>query len=389
MFKSYFIVLFTFSIILAEYSSENISIAGRWPYGDCRSVQVVNSYAYVGNGTVMDVIDISNPAVPEKVAEFITESIIADIHIDSTFAYIANWSDGLSIVNISYPLNPVAAGSLEFPDQCWSVNVVDGIAYLANNMEGIRFIDVNDPNNPILINTLQFGNASIEYIDVVDSIGYVASQEGFYILNLSDISQPEILSEMHNLNTWSVQVENGLAYIPARYYATNESAALLIVDVSNPIDPIIVSATDLDANNAVVDIDIYGSYCYITENNRGVGIFDVSDPADPQLAAQISGYWGYRVEVSNDTLHLASSSDGYYSFNVNDPTNPILIGHYKTSGYNNSVYVHNDTVYSAQYDRGLEIIDFSQPDQPVLIGEIDSLNISHVMGFGDYIYNPY
>jgi hypothetical protein len=38
---------------------------GRWPHGSAFSVAVSGDYAYLGNGTVLVIVDVSNPAVPQ------------------------------------------------------------------------------------------------------------------------------------------------------------------------------------------------------------------------------------------------------------------------------------------------------------------------------------
>jgi hypothetical protein len=50
-------------------SDSNVTLVGRWLYGPCETSFVVANYAYIGNGTAMDVLDISDHSAPIRVGK--------------------------------------------------------------------------------------------------------------------------------------------------------------------------------------------------------------------------------------------------------------------------------------------------------------------------------
>jgi len=48
----------------AAQKDSNVTLLGRWAWGHCYTVAARDHYAYIGNGAVFQVIDISNPANP-------------------------------------------------------------------------------------------------------------------------------------------------------------------------------------------------------------------------------------------------------------------------------------------------------------------------------------
>ena len=77
---------------LLSRPDSNISLVGRWPYGACYAVKPTGNYALVGNGSALDIVDISNAQMPVKVSGIITPSVVEDICIKDNLAFAA---DGL------------------------------------------------------------------------------------------------------------------------------------------------------------------------------------------------------------------------------------------------------------------------------------------------------
>jgi len=132
----------------AQYNSDNVTLIGRSPYGDCRTTFAYGNYVCVGNGTCMDVLDVSNPDTAIFTGRVITESIVSGIHVSGDYAYIANWSDGLRVIDLSNPQDPQEVDSIPFEGQCWGVSVFGDFAYVGNDTLGMRIVDISDPLSP-------------------------------------------------------------------------------------------------------------------------------------------------------------------------------------------------------------------------------------------------
>ena len=98
-------------------------LAGRWPRGPAYWVAVSNGYAYVGDGTVLQVVDVSEPTAPRVVGEVELPDLVARVVVVGPIAYVANHSGGLRIIDVSTPSMPFEVGFSESFDDVSDVAV--------------------------------------------------------------------------------------------------------------------------------------------------------------------------------------------------------------------------------------------------------------------------
>ena len=81
----------------------NMELVGHFG-GTTDAVDVADNYAYVGQGQDLLILDITNPSSPVSVGKIMTKGFVRDIKISGNYAYVADWDQGLVIVDISNPL---------------------------------------------------------------------------------------------------------------------------------------------------------------------------------------------------------------------------------------------------------------------------------------------
>jgi len=128
--------------------NSNVTLIGRWPYGPCYAVDVVNNIAYIGNGSALEILDISNPANPVKLGQVVTPSVVSGIKVSGNYAYVADESDGLRIIDVSNPTNPQEVGFFDTGSYARGVSINGNYAYVADESDGLRIIDVSNPTSP-------------------------------------------------------------------------------------------------------------------------------------------------------------------------------------------------------------------------------------------------
>lgn len=121
-----------------------------------------------------------------------------------------------------------------------------------------------------------------------------------------------------------------------------------------------------------------GSTCYVCAGNQ-VQIFNVTDPADPQLTASetIPGT-AEDIYVEGDYAYVAIEDSGFCILNITDINNLFIVS---VTGVNTNVYgiFYNDfQVYLATADSGMIIYDVSDPQIPGRLGKCDSFHTSWV-----------
>src|SRR5688572_63798 len=102
-------------------------------------VAVAGNRAYVttpacfpyGDGSSLEVVDISNPASPAIIGSVETPGFGQDVAVAATHAYIAGGNSGLQVVDISNPASPAIVGSVDTPGEAADVAVLGDHAYVA------------------------------------------------------------------------------------------------------------------------------------------------------------------------------------------------------------------------------------------------------------------
>ena len=112
----------------------NVTFAGHFG-GETGVVAVSGNYAYIEQGQDLVVLDISSPALPVELGRVMTTSIV-DVAISGDYAYVADYTNGLVIVDISSKAAPTLAGSYDTAGQARGVAVSGGYAYVADWWNG-------------------------------------------------------------------------------------------------------------------------------------------------------------------------------------------------------------------------------------------------------------
>jgi hypothetical protein len=107
-------------------------------------VAVSGSYAYVAAGELW-ILDISDPAVPAALSYF--PFWTKDVAVAGDLAY-AGGPDGLSIADVSSPMEPFEVGALETHFSVYDVAVLGTTAYLGGYDGEFSVVDVSDPGQP-------------------------------------------------------------------------------------------------------------------------------------------------------------------------------------------------------------------------------------------------
>jgi hypothetical protein len=188
----------------------------------------------------------------------------------------------------------------------------------------------------------------------------------------------------------AVAVSGNYAYI-------GRGPRLAVIDVSTPAAPVEVGAT-APLPEMITGVVVNGDYAFLSMENYGLRVIDISDPANPSLlssfetpgdAKDIAHGWsgGHRYAL------IADGNYGLRRINVDDPAAPADAGAWTSwPAQNNNSYslaVFNDYAYLADYQYGLRKIDISPvpPANPTLVSTYDSPGSAYgVAVAGNYAY---
>ncbi|MFO7679625.1 MAG: hypothetical protein R6X34_06200, partial [Chloroflexota bacterium] len=205
--------------------------------------------------------------------------------VEDNNAYIAAYDAGLQIADFSV-LPPVKSGELVTGvSYVGDVALQGNYAYLADETNGLKIIDITNPALPSEVSSLNLGRT--ESLAVYDDYVYVITQKMYpavgSILNVVDISNPisptAVISMNHAMELRTPTVINDRLYV--HKYAVGDQNSLLGYDLSEPAAPVLLFEIDLPG--WFEQIEVAGPYVYAVVSNAGVIILGPAIPLDKHV----------------------------------------------------------------------------------------------------------
>ncbi|MFM6775317.1 MAG: DUF4347 domain-containing protein, partial [Microcystis panniformis] len=334
-----------------------LSLVGNYDTpGNAYDVKVVGNYAYVADWTSgLQIIDVSTPTNPTLISNYDTSGFAMDVQIVGNYAYVADGYQGLQIIDISNPTNPTLKGNYSSWPLGWGygLEVVGNYAYVASDYQGLTIIDISNPSNPTFKGRYDTSSRALK-VQVIGNYAYVADYEsGLQIIDVSNPTNPTLKGNYDTPGIASdVEVVGNYAYV-----ADGWDGGLQIIDISNPTNPTLKG--NYDTNGVAGDVEVVGNYAYLTDDMAGLKIIDISNPTNPTLIGYYDDYStvAYGVEVVGNYAYVADYFDGLKIIDVSNFNNPsplpsVTLAVSPTSvtedGTNNLVYTFTRTGVTTQ-----------------------------------------
>ena len=296
---------------------------------------------------------------------------------DGNYAYVADRSSGLQIIDVSTPASPTRVGTYNTSGYAYGVTLSsDGkYAYVADGSPGLQIIDVSTPASPTRVGTYNTsGSAYGVTLSADGKYAYVA--DGSPGLQIIDVSTPASPTRVGTYNTSGTANGVTLSADGKYAYVTDGLRGLQIIDVSTPASPRRVGIYNTSGTANGVTLSADGKYAYVADGSPGLQIIDVSTPASPtSVGTYNTSGTAFRVTLSADGkyAYVAGLSSGLQIIDVSTPASPTSVGTYNTSGDVYGVTLSSDETYAyvADYSSGLQIIKKVNPG--VFSKQIDSI----------------
>jgi hypothetical protein len=268
----------------------------------------------------------------------------------------------------------------------WVFEGVDGrdYAYVGTyHYDWMKVWDVTDPANPVLTDSVQMDARRINDVKIHDNNrlaivtreGASNRRNGILILDLSQPAHPALLSEYTETVTGGVHNVWIMSEYDLVYAVHNGTSEVHIIDISDPANPREVGRWGLDKENkGLHDVVVQGGYAYLSYWNDGLVTLDAGagthggTPEAPTFVSQ------FEYPVPNNT-HTAWRH-GRYLF-VGDEVYP--------SDWNGDADRRIDA-------RGyVHVLDMSDMDNPVEVAryEVPEAGAHNVWVEDDVLYVGY
>ena len=155
-----------------------------------RDVWASGEYAYVcGWENAFRIIDVSDPASPTEVGSWTSYDSVTDLAIRGDYAYLAVGSN-LTILNIGNPSSLGITASSPTPSSATAVSLVGNFAYVGDYSNGLSIFDVSDVHSPLKLSSCRI-RGGVDDVCVFGTHAYAASYwQGVRVMDVSDPEAP-------------------------------------------------------------------------------------------------------------------------------------------------------------------------------------------------------
>ena len=215
-------------------------------------------------------------------------------------------------------------------------------------------------------------------------------QQGLQVVDLSGLpnavtvlpavgGQGDRLYGSHNFN---IDEATGFAYV-----MSNNARQVVIVDLADPAAPVDVGAIQFADTH---DVYAHNDRLYVAEGGQPTfSIWDVTDKTSPSMLSRTT------IPQAGYVHNIWPTDDGRYAvtteettnktvkvWDLADPASPELVGQWLgASGIAHNAHVRGRTAYISHYASGVSIVDFSDPTAPTEIAAFDTYPANDNPGF--------
>jgi formylglycine-generating enzyme required for sulfatase activity len=328
-----------------------------------------DGYVYIAHRSKgMQVVDVSNPENPNIVANY--QQVLGqvnDVEVAGSRAYLASNNESrFHVIDVSSPGSLTPVGALTTAHGTQAVALSGAYAYLAQQSNGVEIIDLSDPHSPRSVG--YYTNSDLLVMDVsvegsqlfaagIDTSTYGARLD---IVSISNPANPsgegEIILPTDRAWVREVEVASSVAYLA-------DEAGLDIVDVSNPNSPNLLGTFPTVGDNNE-EVAVKGNYAYVAASDDGLLVVDVSNPANPEQVTNLGVGSRFSVVTIEGDLLYAGGSSVFNVYDVTDPGQPIIVASHTTPGVPLGVDVVGNLIFVADGSGGfsvLGLLDYTDP----------------------------
>lgn len=248
------------------------------------------------------IIDVSDPTNPIELGRFFDGGKGHSLDVVGDIVYMADWEDGLEIIDVSDPKHPVEIGQYNDGGNVLDVATTSDLAFVADSNNGLEVLDIRDPTDPRLIQLLYEGGAS--HVRVQDDIVMVSVYDvGLYTLRINEMDVSEIGFTEDGGDAYYLDVEG-------RYVVTaSDIIGARVIDVSDPVNPVQVGL--FRESGVCYGVDVENDLLFLADYTEGLAVADISDINDIELLSTYDdGSSVYVVKSSGDFVYLGTKPEG-------------------------------------------------------------------------------
>ncbi|MBZ0263408.1 hypothetical protein K8I28_01955, partial [bacterium] len=367
------LAIFILSISVYAEESWNISETSRiFSHWDIvHDFVAVDGFIYVASGgTGVNVLDASDPEAISETTRFEPlelDGSIRSVALKEQYLYAGD-GNVLQLFSLNDPANPVEISNIELPASIVDITPWQEYALCLLSSNALKVIDLNDIENPLELPGLSFGGRVVDLV-ILGEFAYISAYPGLYVVSLENVEQLELVSMVANQG-----VSNEIFTDGELLFWRKLTNYILVYDPSDP--------TDLEWLNsgifhrAIESCTVYQNNIYVTSTDElGERLMSISTLTNQHNFEQLAEYEiptsSHLMHVSNNTLYTISN-DLAAIYTLANPLNPVFAGVYDVSGFVSDVARDGNIVYVADEEGGVRIVSISDTEFPVEISTFET-----------------
>lgn len=320
-------------------------------------ISVNDKLVYISHTSGLSILDITNPNIISTTNFLDTPDATYDVHCRDSLLYLFEMYDGLWVMDISNEACPVKVTSRS----CGVINL--GFAFgdellLVYGTEGVWIIEISEPASPVVLGVIgtemATNTATVQGNMACLSNASFTGNPKLVFYDLSDPANPEHLSDFFNVDgARGLKINGSILYVSDR-------ESFKIIDISNPGDTELLSSTPLETLSITVNVEIRGEYAFLPRGSEGIAVFNIEDPANPELVNTISqaGIEYKDIFMDGDTLYVAQMDNGMQILDVSDILNPVEVTAIATMDMTSGIHKSGNSIFLADSRAGFYIYSF-------------------------------
>ena len=242
--------------------------------GEATDVIIHGPTAFLATSDALIEVNISDPSNPKELAR--RSEKVNDFTILDKLLLAARSDTGLSILDIS---NHTSLEELGF-FTCRGIYHVDAAgpyAYLADSDDGLRIVDITDPSDPVQVSIWQCDISFFQAVCVQDNFAYVVADNGLNVLDVADPIRPVRVGDLP-LDIYKKSEDlSADPSISDCYVYLNYAGGVIIIDVADSSNPRDVKWFGTDGRPYGMTVE--GETIYLTDSSRGLRILHSDLPS--------------------------------------------------------------------------------------------------------------
>jgi len=285
---------------------------------DVRAVQVSGNYAFLADANDgLQVIDVSNPASPQRAGGYDTRGIAWNLVTRDSLVYLADLNAGLLVIDLTKPTEPRRVGG--YAVSALGVALQGIHAYVACGTNGVHVLDISDPTSPKRVGSCAVPGEAYG-IAVLDDHAYVVDFKAglLVVIGIKNAGAPQVIGTYQaGPNPTDIAVAGGQAYVAAG------TSGLLIWNIRDPAQAQLIGRWQGDC--IVGRVSLSGSYVFLTGGvcvgdtvRHAVRVIDVERPASPVRVGDLDGIGARGLTRAGDYLYVADEHEGLQVIQVTE-----------------------------------------------------------------------